>query len=357
MTCCSWRMRPSREGTNRNECLEWLYSTCTMNWQLAPIPVLPTLAMVSWSILVTILFQMAESNEWQHRDIFSFMILDTGTSTFLALSLILVLTMRVNQCYSRWWEGRQLWGSMVNRTRDLAGQARLWVSDFELEACILRNILAFVYSTKNKLRDEPGMQEMRTEKHVPGQVRLLDAEIQEAEDSEHMPVHILCVLRCCLSQAHDRKLINDLQLLAMDCNVTSLTDSMGGCERIKKTPFPLSYVSHLRTFIILYLLLLPLMLVDKYRWMTILVDLLVCLALMGVEHMSAEIEQPFGHDFNHLKLDAICATIQTNIQQISSFRQSLTADGSLSNTSSTFPPCFDGSVKNTSSPFPECFEV
>ncbi|CAE8626702.1 unnamed protein product [Polarella glacialis] len=312
-----------------------------MNWQLAPIPVLPTLAMVSWCILVTILVQMAETTEWEHQDnfhrILSFMIMDTGTTTFLALSLILVLTMRVNQCYSRWWEGRQLWGSIVNRTRDLAGQARLWVTDCELQACILRNIVAFVYATKNKLRDEPGMQEMRAEKHVPGQVRLFDAEIQEAEDSEHMPMHILCVLRCCLSQAHARKLINDLQLLAMDRNVTSLTDSLGGCERIKKTPFPLSYVSHLRTFIILYLLLLPFMLVDKYRWMTILVDLLVCLALMGVEHMSAEIEQPFGHDFNDLKLDAICATIQTNIRQISSFRQPLTVDGSVSNSSRTFP--------------------
>lgn len=318
------------EGTHRRECREWLHMSVLLGTWRKQLPVLPVMAMVLWAALVTVLYQALQGYEYPSGHwvpvVLRGMSLDSSTNSFLALSLMLVLTMRINQCYNRWWEGRTLWGAIVNRSRNLATQARLWVCDSDLQAGITRYTVAFVYATKRQLRCELGLPELRDDKLVPFQVRLFESEIEEIEMSAHMPVHSLSVLRGFISQAYARKLISDMQLKAMDEDITSLTDSLGGCERIQKTPFPISYVSHARTFTLVYLFFLPMTLIEKNGWSTIMVCFLVCIALMGVEHMSAEIEQPFGHDLNDLKLDAICATIHTNLAQISGFRQPCPVD-------------------------------
>jgi putative membrane protein len=38
----------------------------------------------------------------------------------LGFALSLLLVFRTNTAYDRWWEGRKLWGSLVNNSRNLA---------------------------------------------------------------------------------------------------------------------------------------------------------------------------------------------------------------------------------------------
>ena len=38
----------------------------------------------------------------------------------LGFVLSLLLVFRTNTAYDRWWEGRKLWGSLVNNSRNLA---------------------------------------------------------------------------------------------------------------------------------------------------------------------------------------------------------------------------------------------
>src|SRR5262245_25131539 len=40
--------------------------------------------------------------------------------SLLGIVLGLFLVFRTNSAYDRWWEGRRLWGSLVNSTRSLA---------------------------------------------------------------------------------------------------------------------------------------------------------------------------------------------------------------------------------------------
>jgi predicted membrane chloride channel (bestrophin family) len=44
--------------------------------------------------------------------------------TLFGSALALVLGFRSNSAYQRWWEGRGLWGAMINASRSLARQAR-----------------------------------------------------------------------------------------------------------------------------------------------------------------------------------------------------------------------------------------
>ena len=55
---------------------------------------------------------------------------------------------------------------------------------------------------------------------------------------------------------------------------------------------------------------------DLCGWLTIPTTCLVAYALLGIETIGVEIENPFGHDFNDLPLDTICQTIETNLFEL-----------------------------------------
>jgi hypothetical protein len=93
-------------------------------------------------------------------------------------------------------------------------------------------------------------------------------------------------------------------------------DELGACERILKTPFPYGYVVHLRTFMLLWLLSLPFALVEVAGWLTIPICIAVAYALLGIESIAVEIENPFGHDYNDLPLATICQTIESNCYEL-----------------------------------------
>ena len=91
---------------------------------------------------------------------------------------------------------------------------------------------------------------------------------------------------------------------------------MGTMERINSTPLPYIYVLHLRIFLILYLVNLPLILVEPWGWMTILITAIISWALMGVEAASCECERPFKRRDNHLHLERFCDVVTKDICEL-----------------------------------------
>lgn len=65
---------------------------------------------------------------------------------------------------------------------------------------------------------------------------------------------------------------------------------------------PFAYVAHLRTFILLWLLQLPLMFCTYCGWVTPFAMVTVVLLFLGLDSISGEIENPFGYDWNDLPL-------------------------------------------------------
>ncbi|KAI8465382.1 MAG: hypothetical protein J3K34DRAFT_396170 [Monoraphidium minutum] len=80
-----------------------------------------------------------------------------------------------------------------------------------------------------------------------------------------------------------------------------------GCMNVYSTPIPFAYISHMRTFLVLWLACVPWVYVIYYRWYTVLVTAVIGYGIIGVEEAAVEVEQPFGRDFNDIPLDAIVA--------------------------------------------------
>ena len=99
-------------------------------------------------------------------------------------------------------------------------------------------IVAFAVTKKRHLRDEKGLQELA------GILNVQD--LRNIQESEHMPLYCLDVLTNYLRIAYSEKRISDHVLQLMDNNITTFQDTLGGCERIKKTPIPVAFVVHMR---------------------------------------------------------------------------------------------------------------
>jgi ion channel-forming bestrophin family protein len=224
----------------------------------------------------------------------------------------LLLVFRTNTAYERFWEGRKLWGTLVNTVRNLARQiwivVRVETSTDRLEkAAILRMVVAFCIATKLYLRQEP-IDELEP--------FLSPTQFEHLKQMHHPALEVGFWIGDYLQQQYDLGRIESHQVVALQQLLNLMVDCLGGCERILRTPIPLAYAIHLKQLLLLYCLSLPFQMVQSLGWWTGAIVALISFTLFGIEAIGIEIENPFGHDPNDLPLDTICATILRNVEEL-----------------------------------------
>ncbi|MGL5804773.1 MAG: bestrophin family protein [Xenococcaceae cyanobacterium] len=235
------------------------------------------------------------------------------SSVVPSIVLGLLLVFRTNTAYERYWEGRKLWGTLVNNIRNLS--RTIWITIAEEEAKdrqdkikALRLLVAFAITTKLHLRSQSANSELISFIPKPW--------LEKLQTSSNRPLEISFWIGDYLQKQHDRDRVNSYQLSNMFKLLDSMVDSFGGCERILKTPIPLAYSIHLKQLLLIYCLTLPFQVVKDLEWWTAPIVGIIGFTVFGIEAIGIEIENPFGCDPNDLPLDNICKTIQTNIEEL-----------------------------------------
>lgn len=229
------------------------------------------------------------------------------------LVLGLLLVFRTNTAYERFWEGRKLWGTIVNTSRNLARQ--IWIivpaktlTDRDRKVAALRSLVAFAVATKLHLRQESVNDELEG--------LLAQERFQKLKGMNNPPLEVAFWIGDYLQHQQRLSAIDVYQLTAMQQLLNELVNALGGCERILKTPMPLAYSIHLKQLLLLYCLSLPFQVVGSLQWWTGPIVALISFTLFGIEEIGLEIENPFGRDPNDLPLDAICETMLRNINDL-----------------------------------------
>ena len=226
--------------------------------------------------------------------------------SLVGVALGLLLVFRTNASYDRFWEGRRAWGSIINDSRDLARGACVYLKDDPgRRDAIISWTIAFAHAVRNSLRGTASLGTI-ADRLPPDQVRA-------ALEGPNVPLKITVCLSALLAEARAEGRLSDHLLVALDQNVHLLTDHLGACERIHKTPLPFAYMVHLRRALILFCFTLPFALVGDFGWGTIPDTLLVAYVFFGIEEIGVEIENPFGVDDNDLPLERLCATIERDL--------------------------------------------
>lgn len=278
--------------------------TVLLNWRASVIPaIFPRVFFCAFfSLLVSIFY---------HLKFNVALPLDSGIVPSIVLGLLLVF--RTNTAYERFWEGRKIWGNMINTVRNIS--RTIWVcvvedtpEDRQEKIITLRLLVAFAVATKLHLRAEPVNEELET---------LMPAKwYEKLKSMNNPPLEIAFWIADYLQRQYERNKINSYQLTSMIKLLDMMVDSLGAAERILRTPIPLAYAIHLKQLLLIYCLTLPFQLVDEFEWWTSVFVGLISFTVFGIEEIGIEIENPFGHDSNDLPLDQICQTMKRNIEDL-----------------------------------------
>jgi putative membrane protein len=256
----------------------------------------------AWSAGVVFIERIAS------RSGYSLAIPETG-HTLVGVALGLLLVLRTNASYDRYWEGRKQWGAMVNASRNLARTSSIYLATApELVRALLGWTAAFCRATMHYLRGSTDIGSPIVEL-PPDAIRAVFSE-------GRLPLAISRQMTAVIATGRERNVISDDQQVTLDQNVQALINVFGACERIRNTPMPFGYVLHLRRALIIYCLTLPFALVGRFGWASVPAVLLIAYNLMGIEEVGIEIEEPFGEQNNDLPLDDICNTIDADLRGI-----------------------------------------
>lgn len=233
----------------------------------------------------------------------------TALHSLLGVVLGLFLVFRTNSAYDRWWEGRKLWGSMVNSTRNYALKLNAYLpkDDDANRKWFALMIPNFVSASKEHLRAGVQLSELEAaEEGFPDSLK----------GFKHKPNRIAGMLYSRVNDLYQANKLTGDQFRVLDKEMKDFIDIIGACERIKNTPIPYSYSMFIKKFIFIYIITLPFGFVTSFEYVTIPTTLLITFVLLSVELIAEEIEDPFGRDINDLPMDQLATRIKENIHEI-----------------------------------------
>jgi putative membrane protein len=245
--------------------------------------------------------------------------LTTLPFTLIGIALGIFLGFRNNTSYDRFWEGRKLWGRLVNTSRSLTRQILVFIGPSAGEAAtdaddlrrlhrdLVYRVIAYVHSLRHHLRDSEPFGDLEP---------LLGADETDSLRNEHnRPIAVLQALADRFRQAWRDGRLHALHLAELERSLTDLTDIQGGCERIKSTPIPASYTILIHRIVAVYSMTLPFGIVDSVGSATPVVVVLIGYAFYGLDAIGDEIENPFGTDPNDLPLSTLSRMLEVNLRQ------------------------------------------
>ncbi len=271
----------------------------------------PLLALVGWDVAIVVAFKVLHW-EW------------VG-SKYVPLALYgsaigIIVGFRNNSAYGRWWEGRALWGQIVNNSRSLARQVcstmhpnpeRHGEDADDLQAMQRRLVLhqiAYVHALRQHLRKLSPWEEIGP---LLGQ-----DELAALQTAKNVPLSIQQQIGRLLRESKNRGWIDRLEWQAMDGNLDDLADAQGGTERIKNTPMPKQYDFFPMLFVQIYCLLLPIGMVENLGWFTPLGSTLVGFMFLALDKIGRDLEDPFDNKIYDVPLTSITRTIDINLRQL-----------------------------------------
>lgn len=246
---------------------------------------------------------------WSEGTVFRHKVpLNATPFTLVGVALALFLGFRNSSAYDRWWEGRKLWGALVNTMRTLTRQGLTMTGEARDKRVFLDMLVAFTYAMRDQLRGDVFA---RSAELLP------PALAAEVDDARYKPFVILRAMGDWVS-AHQREgAFGEITMTAIDRNLVELSNILGGCERIASTPVPLGYSVMIHRVVYFYCALLPFGLVDAIEWMTPAVSMVMSYSFIALDSLASELEMPFGRDDNDLALDAISRNIELSIREMS----------------------------------------
>ena len=229
--------------------------------------------------------------------------------TIFGSALALFLGFRSNSAYERWWEGRTLWGAMINASRSLARATRNFLPDPEardLKREIVKRQIAYVNALRCQLRRQPLDDGTRFLEKKDKELALARITVANGLlDSTGRRIDI----------ARRAGWIDTIQQTQMEAVLVDIANAQGGMERLKNTPLPVQYRYLPTLFAHIFCIFLPIGLVETLGLATPLGSTMAGLMFLAVLRIGDDLVDPFANTVHDVSMSAMCRTIEIDLLQ------------------------------------------
>lgn len=238
----------------------------------------------------------------------------------LGTALSILLGFRANSAYQRWWDASSYWAQISAASRNLArivvtlGDSKKVHPDAAVpavaawQARMVRRQVAWTNALRLELRGQsaPDDWTVAVLRHLPS------AEHAEVLAAESRASLLLQLQSRDIFACYGAGFLAGFDNFQLEQILPQLAQQQALCERIKTTPIPRPYAIFARTFVDLFVLLLPFTLVSglaTYPWIVIPIG-----AVFGlVERTAVVTEDPFENRVQDVPLTAICIRIERDV--------------------------------------------
>lgn len=264
-------------------------------WILLRETAKPLLILAVWDFVVVIGFQIYHQ-EWMEQPALPISLMGSALALFLGV--------RNNAAYARWWEGRTLWGAVVNNTRSFGRQAATLLHG---RPDLARAMAAYPYLLRCALSNLPD---------GPDSQRLIRPDLYEKIMKRTNKANALLYEIGIEVTEHGKALGLDAAALGfVDRILVDLANAQGGLERIKNTPLPVQYSVIPLMGTHLFCILLPLSAVQTLGWITPLGSSMVGFLFQALDKSGRDLQTPFVPGAHALPMLSMARTIETDLVQ------------------------------------------
>jgi putative membrane protein len=242
--------------------------------------------------------------------------------------------------YSRLWEARQAWGSIINDSRTWAMMVMAYIPNQDARRRLFYRHLAWLTALRFQLREPRSWENMqlahnteyrrnytiaewksRLEQELPA---LLDAgEVQHVLSRKNRAFHLLELQSQDLRKAVENTSNGDFKVIECLHAHAALVDAQGKCERIKNFPYPRQYATLNHFFIWMFIVFEPFGLIQEFEklgpqfvWLTIPAATLVAWVFHTMDKIGESTENPFEGGPNDVPITALSRTIEIDLREL-----------------------------------------
>ncbi|MGB5369674.1 MAG: bestrophin family ion channel [Flavobacteriaceae bacterium] len=277
---------------------------------------------------------------WTHIDI------PFQPLSVIGIAVAFYIGFKNSQSYDRFWEGRKIWGGIVNQSRTWAANVLCLVNDgHETHRILIYRQLAWINALRVQLR-QPSVFSMKEDRSVQSLYDRhgdrnpvcagLDSFLTEEEDAElqnrkNVATHLIKNQGLHLKQLLEAGKISEFDKQIFHHNLEELYNLQGMCERIKNTPFPRQYAYFSTLFTWIFVILIPFGLLNVfageltelteanqwwYIFLMIFFSVLISWIFTTMEKVGSNSEDPFEGRINDVPMTALCRTIEIDLKDM-----------------------------------------
>lgn len=313
----------------------------------------PLKGVVSWSKKYIFYFLLIDSIPIIFAQLFdcSWLAIPWQPIALIGIAVSFYLGFKNNSSYDRLWEGRKIWGGIVNASRSFTVMTRDFVSNEFTEKPADNEALRSMHKTlvhrhvawinalaiqlrvpkvwEHKSAHEDQLRKDAGVYHNAAQFEKLKPYLSEADykyimSKGNKASHLLSLQSKAIANLKSKGFVDDFRHMELEKMLVEFYALQGKSERIKNFPFPRQYATVNYIFVWIFILLLPfgmLNVFDKvepsyFGYLAIPFSMLVSWVFILMEMIGDYSENPFEGLFNDVPITSMARSIEIDIRQM-----------------------------------------